>query len=143
LNILSKFGIGLLFSFFSLYALQIPATYVHFMTRFPIRPSNLIFVTVTAVNVPRVRDDLVVTPVLNYPNVFRAVVNHGYMEDTPPAILLAACIIRKLPQLVPSGVDIQNTADAELVMTVDPTFVMVIQHKQISEILSTLKRVIC
>ncbi len=50
-------------------------------------------------------------------------VNYGYAESPPPALSLAARIVRKL-NLLPSHLDAGSASDAEVLAAVDPTFLL-------------------
>jgi len=103
---------------------MIPAAFYHFSQRLPVRPRNLVFVTVQAVNVAFVEPELKLQDVEGHHNVYRLVIQHGYCERSPSARKLAAYIIREL-DCAPDMVNyFPPPTDAELVRFVNPTFVI-------------------
>jgi len=103
---------------------NIPAAFAHFLHRLPIRPRNLVFVTISAVNVAFVERELVLTHEESFENVYRLIVYHGYSERPPSAKRIAAFIIREL-DCAPSAVNMfPPPTDGELLRFVDPTFVI-------------------
>jgi KUP system potassium uptake protein len=83
----------------------VPGVYVHFLRQLPVRPARLFFITLTSVNVPRVEDNLVITPLPGVPvvgsgetltGVWRVHVTYGYAEPVPHASRLALRLARTL-----------------------------------------------
>jgi len=100
---------------------RIPATYVHFLRRLPARPQYLVFVTVTAVNVPYVVSDLHFAPLGEHDHVYRVVFNYGYAEQPPDACTLAVRVMRLINRGNDS-VDGKLATDGEVI--VEPTFML-------------------
>lgn len=102
----------------------VPAAFFHFTQRIPVRPKNVVFVTVQAVNVAFVHTELKVEKVEGQARVYRMTVSHGYSERPPSARKLAAFLIKEL-DCAPDMMDyFPPPSDSELVRFVDPTFVI-------------------
>lgn len=102
----------------------VPAAFVHFLRRLPVRPERLVFVTLLPVNVPVVQEDISAVPFALESNVYRVTVHHGYAENIPSARSIAARIIRKLDCLPAHMRDNAGSSDDEIVDMMDPTFVI-------------------
>jgi KUP system potassium uptake protein len=102
----------------------IPAAFAHFSRRLPVRPRNVVFVTVQAVNVAFVETHLELEPIEGQERIYRLVVHHGYSERPPLARKIAAFIIRTLDCFPDAARFFPPPSDAELLRFVDPTFVV-------------------
>jgi KUP system potassium uptake protein len=102
----------------------IPASFVHFNRRFPIRPRHLVFITVVTVNVAFVESEPDMVQVEGHQHVYRLLVKHGYAERPPSAKKLATLIIREL-QCYPDAVNFfPPPSEEELFRFVNPTFIV-------------------
>jgi KUP system potassium uptake protein len=101
---------------------KIPATFVHFLRRLPARPQYLVFCTVTAVNVPFVESDVLLAPIGDHDNVYRALVQYGYGESPPDACTLTLRILRMINRSATSIEDGKLATDTQ--MMVEPTFML-------------------
>jgi len=102
----------------------VPAAFAHFIHRFPVRPRNLAFVTVVAVNVSFVEDKMEMSPFPDDPNVYRVIIKNGYAERPPSARTIAARIIREIDSLSERFRSLPPASDEEILAYVDPTFVV-------------------
>ena len=106
---------------------RVPAAFSHFLHRLPVRPATIVFATVTAVNIPFVADEIVLTPVPDIAGVYKAHVVYGYFESPPDALVIAARLIRMIG-CVPDGVDLDSATDEQLLKLVTPTFMLGRDH---------------
>jgi KUP system potassium uptake protein len=108
----------------------VPALYMTFLRRVPVRPEVLVFVTITSVNVPRVADQLTVVPVPHAINVWRVTVTHGYAESPPSASKLALRLIGMLEPLrararaAAGDDDVAVLTETTILAAVNPTFLL-------------------
>lgn len=113
---------------------SVPAAFSHFTKRIPVRPRNVVFVTIATVNVAFVEQDLLLTKIEchNGGELYKLVVHHGYCERPPCANKLAAFLIRKLMDDDPEDPSpigemlryFPPPTDSELFRYIDPTFVV-------------------
>lgn len=102
----------------------VPAAFYHFTERMPVRPKNVVFVSVAAVNVAFVENEFKLTAVEGCKRVYRLLINHGYSERPPSARRIAAFIIRELDCVPEEARHFPPPSDAELFRFVNPTFVI-------------------
>lgn len=102
----------------------VPAAYYHFTRRIPVRPRNVVFVTVTAVNVAFVAQEFKLTLVPELKNVYRLLITHGYSERPPSANRLAGFLIRELEGMSDGRSSTSPPSESELLRYIDPTFIV-------------------
>lgn len=103
---------------------SVPAAFYHFTRRMPMRPRNVVFVNISAVNVAFVEQEFKLTTVPELRRVYRLLINHGYAERPPSAKRIAAFLIRELDCALDNVRYFPPPSDSELFRYIDPTFVV-------------------